>query len=206
MLNKKLLRNKRRFSALILLAWCKQNHLLIKLKQETDMAASKKKQVAQEVEAAAAELTSVTQELQSKQAAAGTLDQKMVDSELELGSLKQSVHALHAEQATAQHAQAQAKAQLDQIQAQFDDSLLQLSSQRGFQHQEFGKSEDYSLVAKACTVAQTDMHSQEEDVGVAVSKGQGAAIGRSFAAEHDRDCTPKASSQLRLECESHFLL
>lgn len=166
------------------------------------MAASRRKQVAQELEAAAAELASVSQELQSKQVAAGTLDQKMADSEHKLDSLKQSVHALHAEQAAAQHAQAEAKAPLDQTQAQLDAALLQLSSQRsperGPQREGVGKSEDYSLVAKSCTFAQTDMHSQEEEVGAAMvgadREGQGAVISKSFAAEHDRDYTPKASS------------
>lgn len=165
------------------------------------MAASKKKQVVQELEAAAADLASVNQELQSKQAATGSLDQKMADSQHELASLKQSVHALHAEQAAAQHAHAQAKAQLDQTKAQLDGASLELSSDRGTQHQGVSKFKDCSLTAKACTVAQTDMNSHEEEVAVAVAghgrAGQGAAISKSFAAEHDRDCTPKASSHLR---------
>lgn len=165
------------------------------------MAASRNKQVVQDLEAAAAELASVTHELQSKQAAAGTLDQKMADSERELGSLQQRVHALHAEQAKAQRAQAQAKAQLDQTQAQLDDTLLQLNGQRGIQHQGDGKLEDYGLVAKACMANQTDTHSQEEEVD---SEGQGAAVSRSFAAEHDQERYPQASSPLRLECEPQF--
>ena len=174
------------------------------------MASSKKKQVAQDLEAADAELTSVSQELHSKQVAAGTMDQKMADSELELDSLKQSVHALHAEQVAAKHAQAQAQSQLDQTQAQLDGALLKLSSQEGLQHQGVSKFEDYSLMAKACMATQTDVHSQEEQVGVAVAghgrEEQGAAISKSFASEHDQECTPQASSQLRLECGSHFLL
>lgn len=163
------------------------------------MAASKRKQVVQDLEAATAELASATHELQSKQSAARSLDQKLADSECELSSLKQSMHALHAEQATAQRAHAQTQSQLAESEAQLDGALLQLSSQRGQQHPAASNSKNSSPGEAACMVTRTDRHTQEED-GTAVAghdrEEQGAAISRSTA--HDQDCTPQVSLPLLL--------
>lgn len=184
------------------MAWCKQDHILIKLKQETDMAASKRKQVVQDLEAATAELASATHELQSKQTAACSLDQKLADSECELGSLKQRVHALHTEQATAQRMHAQTQTQLAESQAQLDGSLLQLSSLRGQQHLAVSIGKKSSPGETSRMVTQTDRHTQEEDetavAGHDDGEEQGAAISRSMA--HDQECTPQVSLQLLIPC------
>lgn len=181
--------------------WCKQEHIIIRFKQETDMAASKRKQVAQDLEAATAELASATHELQSKQSAACSLDQKLADSENELGSLKQSVHGLHAEQATAQRAHAQAQAQLDEAQAQLDGALLQLSSQRVEQHHVASNGKNSRPKEKARTVSQSVTHTREA-IGIAVAghdrEEQGAAISRSSA--DDQECIPQVSLELLLSC------
>ena len=175
-------------------AWCQQDHILVKLKQETDMAASKRKQVVQDLEAATAELATATHELQSKQVAVGSLDRKLADSQRELSSLKQSMPALHAEQATAQRTHAQAQIQLAEAQAQLDGALLQLNSQKEEQNQDDGKGGDCSQRQKACMVTQTETHTPEKDGTAAAGHDrgeQGAAISRSFA--DDQECTPQVS-------------
>ena len=174
------------------------------------MAASKRKQVVQDLEAATVELAAATHELQSKQLAVGSLTEKLADSERELVALKQSVHALHAEQATAQHTHAQAQTQLAEAQAQLDGALLQLSSQKE-QHQDDGKGGDCSPVENACMLTQTDTQTsiQEEGTVIAVARRdreeQGTAISRSFA--DGQDCTPQVSLHLLLSCRgcSHIL-
>ena len=170
-------------------AWCKQDHVLIRLKQETDMAASKRGQVMQELEAATAELASATHELQSKQSLACSLDQKLADSEHELRILQQSVHALHAEHATAQRAHAQDQSQLAEAEAQRHGALSGLSSQTGEQHRAVSNGKDFSPTEKACTVTQTDTHN-EDPIEIAAAghdrKEDGAAVSRSFADDQER--------------------
>ena len=143
----------------------------------------------QELEAAIAELASATHELQSKQSLACSLDQKLADSEHELHILQQSMHASHAQQATAQRAHAQAQSQLAEAEAQRYGASQELGSQRGEQHRAVNNGKDFSATEKACTVTQSDTHN-EDPIEIAAAghdrKEVGAATSRFFADDQER--------------------
>ncbi len=84
---------------------------MIRLNREAEAAAHCQKQACEDLKAVQSDLKAAQEELQRKQCMAETLRAEAADSQLELSSLQRTVHALHAEVATAQQAHDEVSAQ-----------------------------------------------------------------------------------------------
>ena len=111
---------------------------MIRLNREAEAAASCQKQACEELKAVQSDLKAAEEELQRKQCMAETLRAKLADSQHELSSLQRTLHALHAEVATAQQAH-------DEVSAQMSEARLQLE---GRQMQFMRLSQDQNAISQ----------------------------------------------------------
>ncbi len=98
---------------------------MIRLNRESEAAASCQKQACEELKTVQSDLKAAQEELQHKQCIAETLRAKVADSQHELSSLQRTLHALHAEVATAQQAHDEVSAQLSEAQLQLEGRQMQ---------------------------------------------------------------------------------
>lgn len=98
---------------------------MIRLKQETEAAASLKKKTLQDLTAVQSDLSAAQEDLQSKQTLAESLKADVAVSKQELSTLQYALHALHAEMAIAQRAHADAQAQLSHVQTELRGKQVQ---------------------------------------------------------------------------------
>ncbi len=96
---------------------------MIRLNREAETAASRQKQACEELKAVQSDLKAAEEELQCKQCMAETLRAEAADSQHELSSLQRTLHALHAEVATAQQAH-------DEVSAQISEARLRLEGKQ----------------------------------------------------------------------------
>ncbi|KAA6430051.1 MAG: hypothetical protein FRX49_00482 [Trebouxia sp. A1-2] len=113
-----------------------KDQVTIRLNREAEAAALGQKQACENLKAVQSDLKAAEEELQRKQCMAENLRAKVADSQHELSSLQKSLHALHAEVATAQQAH-------DEVSAQLSEARLQLE---GRQMQFIRLSQDQSVI------------------------------------------------------------
>ncbi len=98
---------------------------MIRLNREAEAAASRQKQACEELKTVQSDLKTAEEELQHKQCLAETLTAEAAHSQHELSSLQRTLHALHAEVATAQQAHDEVSAQLSEVRLQLEGRQMQ---------------------------------------------------------------------------------
>lgn len=98
---------------------------MIRLNRESEAAASCQKQACEELKTVQSDLKTAEEELQHKQCMAEAVRAKAADSQHELSSLQRTLHALHAEVATAQQAHDEVSAQLSEARLQLEGRQMQ---------------------------------------------------------------------------------